>query len=265
MFIIGDNFDLSHQVLNQGFRGCIERDFNVQPLKMRTVEFPMIDMDEWPERIAEMEAKKSRASDIRKSKAVKILDQNGQGFCWAYSTTQAVQITRAKNNLPTVTLSAHSVACKIKNFRDEGAWGALSLEYISKNGVVPVSHWPEKSMSRQYDNDSAWEEAKKYRVDEQWADIAEDVWDRTLTKQQIGTQLLIGNVGAFDYNWWGHSVCGTDLVDVYKNRSKRDFSRYGIRITNSWTENWGEGGEAVLVDSKAWPNGATFVLSVVAS
>ena len=139
------------------------------------------------------------------------------------------------------------------------------MEYISKNGVVPASHWPEKSMSRQYDNDASWNEAKKYRVDEQWVDLASDVWDRTLTKQQIGTQLLLGNVGPFDYNWWGHSVCGTDLVDVYKDRSKRDFSRYGVRITNSWTDGWGDGGEAVLADSKAWPDGATFVLSVIVS
>ena len=53
---------------------------------MRTVEFPLISMDEWPERIAEMEAKKSRSSDIRKSKGVRVLDQNGQGFCHTEDT-----------------------------------------------------------------------------------------------------------------------------------------------------------------------------------
>lgn len=185
--------------------------------------------------------------------------------CWAYSTVRCAELLRAKANLAYESLSAHSVACKIYNFVDRGAWGALSQDFIIKNGIVPERLWPAKSMNRAYDTSANWQEALKYRISESWADAAADVWDRNLSKQQIGTQLLLNNPGAFDYNWWGHSVCGHTLRDVYPNRSKTDFSRYGVEIDNSWTPSWGEDGSSVLVDSKAWPDGCTFSVSVVAS
>lgn len=269
MFIIGDNIDLTSELMNAGMRGTIPRDLTVQPLKMAAVSFPLIPMEEWPERIAEMEAKKANMHWIRRTGNnggnMPVKDQGNQGYCWAYSTTRCAELLRAKFNQPYEPLSAHSVACKIKGFRDEGAWGALSQQFITEKGIIPESIWPAKSMSRAYDTPDNWKIALKYRISELWADAAADVWDRNLSIQQIGTQLLLNNPGAFDYNWWGHSVCGHTLRDVHKERSKTDFSRYGVEIDNSWTPSWGDDGSAVLADGKAWPDGCTFNLSVVAS
>lgn len=267
MFIIGDNDTLP----TQGMRGLIPRDFSIQPLKMAAVDFPVIPMEEWPERIAEMEAKKANLHWIRRTGNnggnMPVKDQNGQGYCWAYSTTRCVELIRAKQGQAYIPLSAHSVACKIKGFQDEGAWGALSQDFIAKNGIIPESLWPAKSMNRQYDTAANWEVAKRYKISELWADAAAQVWDRTMSIKQIGTQLLLNNPGAFDYNWWGHSVCGHTLRDVYPNRSTTDQSRYGIEIDNSWwlnsTTPWGDDGSAVLTDGKAWPDGVTFNLSVM--
>lgn len=267
MFIIGDDVQINDAIMTAGMRGTVKRDVTVQPVRMAAVNFPIIPMEEWPERIAEGEAKKSNLHWIRRrgnaGANMPVKDQNGQGFCWAYSTARCVELLRAKANQPYVPLSAHSVACKIKGFQDEGAWGALSQEFIAKNGIVPESLWPAKSMNRKYDTAENWEIGKDYRISELWADFAEDVWDRTLTIPLIGTQLLLNNSGAFDYNWWGHSVCGHTLRDVHPDRSKTDPSRYGVEIDNSWTPSWGDDGSAVLVDSKAWPNGVTFNLSVM--
>jgi len=269
MFIIGDDIDLTSELMNAGMRGTIPRDLTVQPLKMAAVAFPLIPMEEWPERIAEMEAKKANMHWIRRTGNnggnMPVKDQNGQGFCWAYSTARCAELLRAKANQPYEPLSAHSVACKIYNFADRGAWGALSQEFIVKNGIVPERLWPAKSMNRQYDNTANWAEALKYRISENWADAAAEVWDRNLSIQQIGTQLLLNNPGSFDYNWWGHSVCGHTLCDVHPDRSSRDQSRYGAEIDNSWKPSWGDDGSAVLADSKAWPDGCTFNLSVIAS
>ena len=226
----------------------------------QAVDIPAIVMDEWPERIKDNEANKARISDIRNAgnngQPIPSLDQDGQGYCWIYSGTACLQLLRALANAPYVPLSAHSTGCVIKDFRDEGGWGALGLDFLMSRGVVPQSLWPAKSMSRTYNTAANWKEAMKYRVTEGWIDLAAAVYDRDLSNLQVGTLLVSGIPVICDYNWWGHSVCGMDLVDVYPTRSARDFSRYGIRILNSWTDGWGDNGTGVLKDSQAWPDGS---------
>lgn len=172
------------------------------------------------------------------------------GNCWAYSTGAAIMILRALANLPFLRLSPHAVACKIKNFRDEGGWGAASLEFAIKNGYPSIETWPEKSMSRQYDNEKTWAEASRNKVSEQWMDVEPPVYDRELTFDQVMTCLLNRIPVVSDFNWWGHSVCALDPVEV-------EPGSFGVRIINSWTDNWGDAGEAVLRGSKAIPDGAT--------
>lgn len=235
-------------------KGAIPRDFSVQPKKMMAIQFPLIPRSEWSERIKEMEATKSRLSDIRNTGdnggPIRSYDQNGQGYCWAYSTTAAVTLLRAKANSPHVRLSAHAVACKIKGFRDEGAWGALSMDFIAKNGVPSEAFWPAKSMSRTYDNAATWADAAKHKVSEGWADLDSQPWDRKMNFDQVATLLLSRVPVVVDFNWWGHSVCAMDLVETSPGA-------FGIRIWNSWTDAWGENGTAVLAGSKAIPDGAT--------
>jgi hypothetical protein len=251
---------------HQAMKGLVPRDYSANPQGCYASapawsldDMPLIPMEEWPERIKELESTKTRISDIyavgNYGDRIPSLDQNGQGFCWAYSTTCAVQALRCLANMPYVPLSAHSVACKIYNFVDRGAWGALSLDFIAKKGVVPQSLWPAKSMNRQYDNDANWLSAMDYRVTEGWVDLVPAAYDRDMSKSQVATALLLRIPVVSDYNHWGHSVCAFDLVDVYPNRSATDYSRYGVRIKNSWTDRWGTFGEGVLKDSKAWPNG----------
>ena len=245
-------------------RGLIQRDYSKYPrgyyASAMAIDFPITSMIEWPDRIKENEATKSNLSDIRNKgnngQPIPSLDQNGQGYCWSYSTCACIQLLRSIANAPYVPLSAHSVACVIKNFRDEGGWGALSLDFAMIRGYQPQLLWPAKSMNRQYDTAANWEVAKQYRVAEGWIDLAAAVYDRDLSNLQVGTLLLAGIPVVCDYNWWGHSVCGMDLVDVYPNRAATDYSRYGIRILNSWTDGWGDNGTSVLKDSKAWPDGS---------
>ncbi len=247
-------------------KGLVPRDYSQLPVGCYAAappwsldDMPLIPMEEWPERIADMEAKKRRVSDIyavgNLGQRIPSLDQNGQGYCWAYSTTACVQMLRSIANMPYVPLSAHSVACKIKGFRDQGGWGALSLDFIKAHGVMPQSVWPAKSMSRQYDTEANWETAKPYRVTEGFVDLEPAVYDRRMSILQVGTCLLSMVPVIADYNHWRHSVALMDLVDVYPNRSARDPLRYGTRHKNSWTDRYGVNGEAVLKDSKAWPDG----------
>jgi hypothetical protein len=265
-------------------RGLIPRDKRLEPpgyLKgvpaMKGVDFPLIPRSEWAERIRDKEQEKSRLSDIRRrannGQLIPSLDQNGQGYCWAYGTTAAVMLLRAVMNLPYVRLSAHAVACIVKGFRDEGGWGALSLDFIMQRGVPSVEAWPEKSMSRSNDKPATWEDAAKYKVTEGWVDLEAAVYDRNLSFEQEISLLLSNIPTVADMNWWGHCTVMMDAVDGATQRndtrgesgkllSLEEFDRawgmndpvtagIGKRTWNSWTDQWGDKGEGLITGSKA--------------
>lgn len=273
-------------------RGLIPRDYTTHPqgcyrsVPAWSVDMPLIPRGEWSERIRDKVASKSQLSDIRltgnNGQMIPSLDQNGQGFCWAYSSTSCVTVMRAVQGQPYVRLSAHAVACKIKNFRDEGGWGAHSAEFITANGVPSVAFWPEKSMSRSNDKPEVWENAKLHRIAEGWVDLAPPVYDRNLTFEQYITSLLCNCPGVFDANFWSHSIAGLDAVDGAEQRlhtrdpesgkllQLADFDLawgmndpvtggIGVRIWNSWGDGWSDRGMSVLSGSKAVPDGSVAI------
>lgn len=275
-FVIGDDnidkfFDLSKR---EGFSmGLVPRDYNEFPQGYYSSapawsldDMPLIPWEEVPERIREMEATKTRISDIYdkgdNGKPIPSLDQNGQGFCWFYSGTACVQAMRAIANMPYVPLSAHSGACKIFNFVDRGAWGCLGLDFLKEKGVVPQSLWPAKSMDRRYDTAEAWEAAKEFRVTEGWMDLKPAAYDRDISAQQVITALLTRHPVVGDFNHMRHSMMVTDVVDAFPNRRFNDPMRYGTRHKNSWTDRYGVRGYGVFTGSKAFPDGGAAVRSV---
>lgn len=237
-------------------RGCVPRDYSVQP---RTTfappkDMPLIPRSEWDARIKEQEETQSSLEHIRMRGAnggmIPSLDQNGQGYCWAYSVTGTVMLCRARDNQPYVRLSAHGVACKVKGFKDEGGWCGLSAEFIRSKGIPPVDVWPEKSMDRANDNSATWERAKLFMITEDWVDLdVPHVADQNLTEDQIATLLLTNQPCALDFAWWGHSVCGIRWVKV-------ESGSYGIKILNSWGDQWEDNGMSILRGEKMKPMGA---------
>jgi hypothetical protein len=210
-------------------------------------ELQLIPRSEWSARIKELEQLKARLSDLRTWES---LDQNGQGYCWYYSTTGVIMLLRSVMNLPHVRLSAHAGAFMIKNGRDEGGWCGLSAKHHREVGCPSVKFWPEKAMSRTHDKPLTWENAALHKVTEDWVDLAAGhIADQNLTFEQVATCLLVGVPCAVDFNWWGHSVCAMDLVEV-------EPGDFGIRILNSWSDQWEDRGTSVLRGSKAKPDGA---------
>ncbi len=163
--------------------------------------------------------------------------------CWAHSSTSAVTLVRAFNNQPYVPLSAFAVACIIKGFQDEGGWGSESLEFIASRGIPSSQFWPMQSMSRNNDNTQTWENAKLH-VCQEWWDLSND---SATVRKQLATCLLLNIPVVVDMNWWSHSICAVRLV-------KRD--PFTIRIWNSWSDTWSDGGMGDLTGSKAIPDGA---------
>jgi len=216
-------------------------------------EMQLIPQSEWSARIKEQEATKSSLWHLRQIGAngqqMPTLDQNGQGFCWAYSVTRTVMYDRLKAGMPYKRLSAHAVACKVKGFRDEGGWCGLSAKFIRENGVPSIDFWAEKSMSRNYDKPETWANAAQHKITEDWVDVTSQVYDQNLTFQQLATCLLLNIPCAIDMNWWSHSICAIQLVEV-------EPGSFGVKIDNSWTDGWGEMGTGILRGSKSIPDGA---------
>lgn len=224
------------------------------PMAAPPADMQLIDPSEWDARIKEEEETESSLEHIRMrsgpgGKHIPSLDQNGQGYCWAYSNTMAVMLQRAAAHQPYVRLSAHGVACKIKNFRDQGGWAGLSAEFIAEHGIPPVSVWPEKSMDRKYDTTKTWDEAKQFRTTEDWVDYAVAAYDRTMTDKQLATCCFNKCPTAIDFDEWGHSICCIRWVRI-------EAGSYGPKILNSWSDRWGQLGMAVI--QRGWTvDGAT--------
>jgi hypothetical protein len=235
--------------------GLVPRDYNEYPEQMfaQPDEMELIPESEYDARIEEADREQSSLEHIRmrgnNGKMIESLDQNGQGYCWAYSTTAGVMLLRAANNQPHVRLSAHAVGCMVKGFRDEGGWCGLSAQFQKDKGCPSVEHWKEKSMARSNDKPATWENAALHRVTEDYVDLTKQVYDRNFTERQMATCLFNNTPCALDFNHWGHSVCGLRIVKV-------EAGSYGLLIWNSWTDAWGNKGMGILRGSKMIPNGA---------
>jgi hypothetical protein len=244
--------------MGKGYDETQVNDNLLPKLKSRFGDSPgqlkLIPESEWDARFEEQEALQSSLEHVRMrgdhGKMIDALDQNGQGFCWAYSTTGAVMMLRAVANLPCVRLSGHAIGCQIKNFQDEGGWNGLSAEWVVKNGVPSVQYWKEKSMSRSNLTHDMTANALEHRVTEDWSDQSVAVYDRNLTREQLAT-LLFNNIPVMgDFNFWSHSVL---LLRWYRIGR----GNWGPKLLNSWTNGWEDNGMSTLEGRKALPDGAT--------
>lgn len=281
---------LIHDGLNGidgGRGGLIPRDYSQHPVGFYAspMTMPLIPRSEWVDRIKDMAANKSRLSDIRRrggpnGTPIPSLDQNGQGYCWAYSCTMAVMLQRALMNQPYVRLSGHMVGCLVKSYADEGGWCGLSLDFVQKNGIASVDTWKEKSMSRSNDTPEMRADAKKHIVADAWVDLQASVYDRNLSEDQAMTLLLTRTPIQGDFNWWGHSVCLMDPVLVSEAKAACDLgsldfnsakdlevyaAAFGKKGINSWTDGWGDLGEFTLTGSKAILDGGVAPMTTQAT
>ena len=227
-------------------RGLIPRDYTSHPVgyNAKPFDLALIPESEWADRLAEQIRDKAQLHDVRNAglngHPIPSGDQNGQGYCWAYSTGSALMLTRAKQGEPYVELSPHAVAWVIKGGRDQGGWGAESLEFVAANGMPSSASWPLRSMDgKKYNTAAMRADAAKQRISE-WMDIP------PRSKPHLVTCLLLGIPVVSDFNWWGHSVCSMSLLSLNPFRTT---------IWNSWGDRWGDNGAGILEGSKAIPDG----------
>ena len=236
-------------------KGYVPRDYRKHPESMFAPpsEMPLIDKSEWDARYDEQEALQSSLEHVYLSgpggkPAYELLDQNGHGYCWGYSTVQSMMILRLKENQPFVRLNPHSVCAIIKRGRDEGGWCGLSAEFLQQHGVASEEHWPRHSRSLSNDTPACRANMALHKAAEDWVDLTRQVYDRNLTTLQVATCGFNAVPTAQDFNHWSHSVCGIRWVRI-------EAGSWGPLILNSW-KGWGRYGLGVLRGSKATCDGA---------
>lgn len=277
--------------------GTIPRNYDTHPVgygairAYHAVDMPLAPQGEWAGRIKQKTSEKSWLTDHRDigmlGKPIPSRDQKSRGYCWTHSGTSAHLLVRARDNQPYADLSAYAIACQIKNFRDEGGWGAQGVDWQIEHGVPTSKTWPQQSVSRSNVNETMKAEALKYRVDEGWIDLQAAQYDRALTWAQVVTCLLNNHPVIVDYNWWGHSVCAAALVDGTaafelmrgdggKKFSLSDFAQVwdmddqvtggiGAIIWNSWGDVWSQNGMGLLSPAKSVPDSSVALRTTYAT
>ncbi len=279
-------------------RGLIPRNYEKTPLgfyagipSYKAVQMPLIPRSEWPARLKALKEAGALLSDHRRrgmkgKKPIPSRDQDGRGYCWIHSGVSIMLVCRARDGQPYVDLSAYAGACQIKNFRDEGGWGAQGVDWLIKNGCPTSKTWPQRSVARSNVTEAMKQESLLYRIDEGWIDLESAQYNRNLAWEQIVTCALSGHPWISDHNWWSHSIAGLDVVDgvALFNETIRDeesgkkvtlqefhkvwdmndpvTAGLGSNIWNSWGDSWSNNGEGYLPPSKCVPDGSVAVRSV---
>jgi hypothetical protein len=192
--------------------GLIPRDYSKHPVGCFAFApaFPdseLVPESEWADRLAENRATKSGLLDLREAhyEVLHSLDQDGLGLCWAFSSTKAVMYLRALMNEAPLRLSAWYVAGCIKGWRDQGGWGAASLEFIVDKGVPAESYCP--SYKSSYDTAETRANAALHKVTEWW-DGSENP---AQAQKQLVSMLLRRVPCVVDLNDMGHSMAAIDI------------------------------------------------------
>jgi hypothetical protein len=255
--VIDDSTDVGTLNANR-MTGCVSRDYSVQPAEMfaRPDGIPLIPEHEWDARIKEQEERESSLEHLYLRAGWENLDQNGDGYCWAYSTVHAAMLRRAADNQPYVRLNPHAVAAIIKGGRDQGGWCGLSAQFLEEHGCPSEEFWPVHSRNIANDTPAMRANAALHKVTESWMDLQLPAYDRNLTRAQIVSCLLQNIPVALDFEWWGHSVCGARVI--------KGNDGYGWRILNSW-KGWGRRGLGDIFGSKTQTMGAVGIGVVSAS
>ena len=218
---------------------------------------PLIPESEYDAHIDEQEREQSSLEHVYLRAGWENLDQQTDGYCWAYSTSHCVMMLRSKANLPYVRLNPHAVGAIIKGGRNDGGWCGLSAKFLREVGVPSEEYWRPGSRDLRQDTPAMRANAALHKVTEDWYDLARPVHGQMLTERQVDTCLLHDIPCALDFNWWSHSVCGVRKVKI-------EDGSYGRLILNSW-KGWGRRGLAVLRGSKSRPDGAVALRVTTAS
>lgn len=239
------------------YTGCVPRDYDLDPVAMgdSPAAMRLYDPSEYDALYDEQEAQESSLGHLflRGGKpAFQHLDQNGHGYCWAYSTGHAIMLDRMKQNLTSVRINPHATAAIIKGGRDEGGWCGLSMKWAREHGFAVEGtgpgEWPLHSRNLKYDTPELRAAMGLHKAVEDWYDLGRREYDQVLSDRQLTTCGFTNCPAPVDYMAYSHSMCSLGKVRIERGA-------WGLLILNSW-QGFGYHGLCVIPDSTSRPNNA---------
>ena len=169
---------------------------------------PLIPEVEWPERIAEMTAKKLWPQDIYDAVNPRHKYQNGTPLCWIYSGAQAAEMTMAVQGRPYVELAPESNGAA--GWRNVGYYPEKAMAWWAKNGLATREYVPDHVLNTSRFKEGWKDDAAKCKVLE---GIDCGYGQRELNWQRACTMLFNGKLVPWvGLNWWEHAVSYGKLV-----------------------------------------------------
>lgn len=212
----------------------------------------LIPRSEWQARIQEQKERGTRLYDLIKRKKLSSLNQDRTNYCWMNAVIGSVEVTRLKQNQRIVRLSPASAAAQIKQYQNIGGWGLEAIQWLAKYGCNEVGDWPANAIDRKYATAANREKALAYRV-QNWVALEPRNLDQ-LVSLLLADDPIPVPVG---YLWWGHEVYATHVEWID--------GEVAIGIRNSWSDEWGDFGFAVLQGNKRLFDDGVAPLSVAAA
>lgn len=228
-------------------KGWVAREYDGHPI-CAPMPIPVIPRLEWSARISEMEATGRLLSQRWRAAGKNALNQNGTNYCWCNAVVTAMEALRCAQGQADVSLSPASVAAPIRGYANQGGYGTEAIEYIQTHGIAPSCDWPVNAIDRKYATGSAETSRTQFKIDGYW-ELEQGNFDALMTC------LLLGFPCPMALGWWGHEICGMDPVDL-------GAGKFGVRILNSWGQDWGDQGFEVLSEAKATADDQDCIRSV---
>lgn len=206
----------------------------------------LIPRSQWPALIKQMEDSKTRLSDFYERSNCPVLDQDGFGWCHGFSACDALFALRALSRQELVDLSPASIAGPVTNWRNQGAWIGDDLESCMKIGCATREFVPDFCTNPSRCKEGWKENAKLHRATDCF-ELGNRNFDEVMTYLLCRIPVCVG------YNWWGHAVTLLDPVCIN--------GRFGVRLLNSWSTSWEDGGFGVLMEGKGTPDESYVLLA----
>ena len=219
-------------------RGLEPRDFDAAPYGSLEYagRFPpemLIDEDEWPARIEELERTGTRLSDLLTQANHRAKDQARTSGCWANTPAAAVEVLEIlqQGGTDVDRISPASIIWPLKR-RDVGGRNTEAVEFLAHHGGVPEDLWPPNAISPDYATEENDDERARHRVHE-WNEA------RPRNERELISALLQPLPACLGINRLLHAVLGVDAL-YFGN------GEYGVRFLNSWGVLFGFNGYGIL-------------------
>ena len=200
-----------------------------------------IPRDQWDARIKANDEHGAWLYDL--AKGIPCQDQDGLGYCHAYSTVMAMMVERIVQGLPLVLLSAESIGGPITGWQNQGAALDQDLQQAAKRGACRQQFMDGRNSISPSRWKAGWEIDCANHIVTEWWDL-----DSRNTFDLAATCALIGIPANQGFGWWGHAVAG-----AFKLRRGKG-GRYELMSRNSWGKDYGEDGFFWLAEGKGTPD-----------